>query len=195
MHLIISLFHFKSFLYLLTRKYTISCFLEIAHLSCACIFFCVGSHARLRCMCTCNRCTFCLCQNFLNSELVQTVRTKLYTVVFSRFSGWFYLASLLFLYFYISLLNSSLFIHFIYHPDSHSFSFISAFWFGLINFWLYRLYENANGAAAVTTFCGLISELGCRLLDGSPGIFGYYFNSVQFICVALFTKYSFKGAL
>lgn len=143
MHLIISLFHFKSFLYLLTRKYTISCFLEIAHLSCACIFFCVGSHARLRCMCTCNRCTFCLCQNFLNSELVQTVRTKLYTVVFSRFSGWFYLASLLFLYFYISLLNSSLFIHFIYHPDSHSFSFISAFWFGLINFWLYRLYENA----------------------------------------------------
>uniref|UniRef100_A0A8C2WRY0 Ras homolog family member T1 n=1 Tax=Cyclopterus lumpus TaxID=8103 RepID=A0A8C2WRY0_CYCLU len=29
-------------------------------------------HARLRCMCTCNRCTFCLCQNFLNSELLQT---------------------------------------------------------------------------------------------------------------------------
>ncbi|XP_067314280.1 mitochondrial Rho GTPase 1-A-like [Pseudorasbora parva] len=44
----------------------------------------VNPHARLRCMCTCNRCTFCLCQNFLNSELVQTVRTKLYTVVFSR---------------------------------------------------------------------------------------------------------------
>ncbi|XP_016090978.1 mitochondrial Rho GTPase 1-A-like isoform X1 [Sinocyclocheilus grahami] len=44
----------------------------------------VYPHARLRCMCTCNRCTFCLCQNFLNSELVQTVRTKLYTVIFSR---------------------------------------------------------------------------------------------------------------
>ncbi|KAG7281659.1 hypothetical protein CRUP_019171 [Coryphaenoides rupestris] len=29
-------------------------------------------HARLRCMCTCNRCTFCLCHNFLNSELLQT---------------------------------------------------------------------------------------------------------------------------
>uniref|UniRef100_A0A8D0DH53 Mitochondrial Rho GTPase n=1 Tax=Sander lucioperca TaxID=283035 RepID=A0A8D0DH53_SANLU len=37
-------------------------------------------HARLRCMCTCNRCTFCLCQNFLNSELLQTVRAKLYAV-------------------------------------------------------------------------------------------------------------------
>ncbi|XP_073809167.1 mitochondrial Rho GTPase 1b isoform X4 [Danio rerio] len=44
----------------------------------------VYPHARLRCMCTCNRCTFCLCQNFLNSELVQTVRTKLYTVILSR---------------------------------------------------------------------------------------------------------------
>ncbi|KAG7250081.1 hypothetical protein CRUP_006120 [Coryphaenoides rupestris] len=41
-------------------------------------------HARLRCMCTCNRCTFCLCHNFLNSELLQTVRTKLYSVVLSR---------------------------------------------------------------------------------------------------------------
>lgn len=44
------------------------------------------SHARLRCMCTCNRCTFCLCQNFLNSELLQTVRAKLYTVVLRRSS-------------------------------------------------------------------------------------------------------------
>ena len=43
------------------------------------------SHARLRCMCTCNRCTFCLCQNFLNSELLQTVRAKLYAVVLRRF--------------------------------------------------------------------------------------------------------------
>uniref|UniRef100_A0A671V9A1 Mitochondrial Rho GTPase n=1 Tax=Sparus aurata TaxID=8175 RepID=A0A671V9A1_SPAAU len=42
------------------------------------------SHARLRCMCTCNRCTFCLCQNFLNSELLQTVRAKLYAVVLRR---------------------------------------------------------------------------------------------------------------
>lgn len=44
------------------------------------------SHARLRCMCTCNRCTFCLCQNFLNSELLQTVRAKLYAVVLRRSS-------------------------------------------------------------------------------------------------------------
>uniref|UniRef100_A0A7N6A596 Mitochondrial Rho GTPase n=1 Tax=Anabas testudineus TaxID=64144 RepID=A0A7N6A596_ANATE len=43
-------------------------------------------HARLRCMCTCNRCTFCLCQNFLNSELLQRVRAKLYTVVLRRSS-------------------------------------------------------------------------------------------------------------
>lgn len=42
------------------------------------------SHARLRCMCTCNRCTFCLCQNLLNSELLQTVRAKLYAVVLRR---------------------------------------------------------------------------------------------------------------
>ncbi|XP_043970051.1 mitochondrial Rho GTPase 1-A-like isoform X1 [Gambusia affinis] len=41
-------------------------------------------HARLRCMCTCNRCTFCLCQNLLNSELLQTVRAKLYAVVLRR---------------------------------------------------------------------------------------------------------------
>uniref|UniRef100_A0A3P8UZJ1 Mitochondrial Rho GTPase n=1 Tax=Cynoglossus semilaevis TaxID=244447 RepID=A0A3P8UZJ1_CYNSE len=41
-------------------------------------------HARLRCMCTCNRCTFCLCQNVLNSELLQTVRAKLYAVVLRR---------------------------------------------------------------------------------------------------------------
>lgn len=45
---------------------------------------CLLSHARLRCMCTCNRCTFCLCQNFLNSELLQMVRAKLYTVVLRR---------------------------------------------------------------------------------------------------------------
>ncbi|KAM8843425.1 mitochondrial Rho GTPase 1-A-like isoform 1-T1 [Synchiropus picturatus] len=41
-------------------------------------------HARLRCMCTCNRCSFCLCQNFLNSELLQTVRAKLHAVVLRR---------------------------------------------------------------------------------------------------------------
>ncbi|KAJ0050638.1 hypothetical protein NL108_005000 [Boleophthalmus pectinirostris] len=35
-------------------------------------------------MCTCNRCTFCLCQNFLNSELLQTIRAKLYAVVLRR---------------------------------------------------------------------------------------------------------------
>lgn len=48
------------------------------------------SHARLRCMCTCNRCTFCLCQNFLNSELLQTVRAKLYAVVLRRSSSLFW---------------------------------------------------------------------------------------------------------
>lgn len=46
----------------------------------------VLSHARLRCMCTCNRCTFCLCQNLLNSELLQLVRAKLYAVVLRRSS-------------------------------------------------------------------------------------------------------------
>uniref|UniRef100_A0A8B9LRE0 Mitochondrial Rho GTPase n=1 Tax=Astyanax mexicanus TaxID=7994 RepID=A0A8B9LRE0_ASTMX len=42
------------------------------------------THARLRCMCTCNRCTFCLCQNILNSELLHTVKAKLYTAISSR---------------------------------------------------------------------------------------------------------------
>ncbi|XP_066560315.1 mitochondrial Rho GTPase 1-A isoform X1 [Amia ocellicauda] len=41
-------------------------------------------HARLRCMCACNRCTFCLCQNLLNSDLLQSVKTKLYTAVLHR---------------------------------------------------------------------------------------------------------------
>ncbi|XP_066560317.1 mitochondrial Rho GTPase 1-A isoform X3 [Amia ocellicauda] len=43
-------------------------------------------HARLRCMCACNRCTFCLCQNLLNSDLLQSVKTKLYTAVLHRCS-------------------------------------------------------------------------------------------------------------
>ncbi|KAI5613772.1 mitochondrial Rho GTPase 1 [Silurus asotus] len=46
-------------------------------------------HLRLRCMCTCNRCSFCLCQNFLNSEVLHAVKAKLYTLVFSRFSSFF----------------------------------------------------------------------------------------------------------
>ncbi|XP_061085981.1 mitochondrial Rho GTPase 1b isoform X1 [Conger conger] len=41
-------------------------------------------HARLRCMCSCNRCTFCICHNLLNSELLQSVKAKLYTAVLSR---------------------------------------------------------------------------------------------------------------
>ncbi|PNJ34521.1 RHOT1 isoform 14, partial [Pongo abelii] len=42
-------------------------------------------HARLRCMCTCNRCTFCICQNFLNSDLLQSVKNKIFTAVLNRF--------------------------------------------------------------------------------------------------------------
>jgi len=130
--LILSLFPFnclfKSTLYLVSSKCLIS-------VMCLYLFLCVGSHARLRCMCTCNRCTFCLCQNFLNSELMQTVRTKLYTVVFSRFSGCFIAFPLCF------VILSSLFIDFFLHyshADSHSFSFIQLFvlaWHNvLINF-------------------------------------------------------------
>uniref|UniRef100_A0A8B9C2Y6 Mitochondrial Rho GTPase n=1 Tax=Anser brachyrhynchus TaxID=132585 RepID=A0A8B9C2Y6_9AVES len=60
----------------------------------ACVFFrqdfnscpsvCFRSHARLRCMCACNRCTFCICQNFLNSDLLQSVKNKLFTAVLNR---------------------------------------------------------------------------------------------------------------
>ncbi|XP_078257580.1 mitochondrial Rho GTPase 1 isoform X4 [Rhinoraja longicauda] len=42
-------------------------------------------HARLRCLCTCNRCTYCICQNLLNSDLLQSVKTKFYTTVLNRF--------------------------------------------------------------------------------------------------------------
>lgn len=48
-----------------------------------CVCFC--SHAKLRCMCTCNRCTFCICHNLLNSELVRSVKAKLYSAVLTRF--------------------------------------------------------------------------------------------------------------
>ncbi|XP_063149642.1 mitochondrial Rho GTPase 1 isoform X3 [Candoia aspera] len=41
-------------------------------------------HARLRCLCTCNRCTFCICQNLLNSDLLQSVKNKLFTAVLNR---------------------------------------------------------------------------------------------------------------
>ncbi|OCT60856.1 hypothetical protein XELAEV_18046877mg [Xenopus laevis] len=41
-------------------------------------------HARLRCLCTCNRCTFCLCQNLLNSDLLQSVKNKIFTAVVNR---------------------------------------------------------------------------------------------------------------
>ncbi|XP_078510500.1 mitochondrial Rho GTPase 1 isoform X2 [Lissotriton helveticus] len=41
-------------------------------------------HARLRCMCTCNRCTFCICQNFLNSDLLHSVKNTLFTSVLNR---------------------------------------------------------------------------------------------------------------
>ncbi|XP_026785446.1 mitochondrial Rho GTPase 1-A isoform X1 [Pangasianodon hypophthalmus] len=41
-------------------------------------------HAKLRCMCACNRCTFCISQNLLNSELLRSVRAKLYSVIVNR---------------------------------------------------------------------------------------------------------------
>ncbi|XP_038632278.1 mitochondrial Rho GTPase 1-A isoform X2 [Scyliorhinus canicula] len=41
-------------------------------------------HARLRCLCTCNRCTFCICQNLLNSDLLQSVKAKFFTAVLNR---------------------------------------------------------------------------------------------------------------
>lgn len=49
-----------------------------------CPSVCLRSHARLRCMCACNRCTFCICQNFLNSDLLQSVKNKLFTAVLNR---------------------------------------------------------------------------------------------------------------
>ncbi|KAM4691699.1 LOW QUALITY PROTEIN: mitochondrial Rho GTPase 1 [Rhinophrynus dorsalis] len=41
-------------------------------------------HARLRCLCACNRCTFCLSQNLLHSDLLQCLRNKLGSAVLNR---------------------------------------------------------------------------------------------------------------
>uniref|UniRef100_A0AAQ5YF02 Mitochondrial Rho GTPase n=1 Tax=Amphiprion ocellaris TaxID=80972 RepID=A0AAQ5YF02_AMPOC len=41
-------------------------------------------HARLRCMCACNRCTYCLCQNLLKLELLRSIKAQLRRVVFNR---------------------------------------------------------------------------------------------------------------
>ncbi|OWK14866.1 hypothetical protein Celaphus_00000726 [Cervus elaphus hippelaphus] len=49
------------------------------------VFLKTAFHARLRCMCTCNRCTFCICQSFLNSDLLQSVKNKIFTAVLNRF--------------------------------------------------------------------------------------------------------------
>ncbi|XP_015419617.1 PREDICTED: mitochondrial Rho GTPase 1 [Myotis davidii] len=48
------------------------------------VFLKTAFHARLRCMCTCNRCTFCICQNFLNSELLQSIKNKIFTAILNR---------------------------------------------------------------------------------------------------------------
>uniref|UniRef100_A0AAZ3PKH6 Mitochondrial Rho GTPase n=1 Tax=Oncorhynchus tshawytscha TaxID=74940 RepID=A0AAZ3PKH6_ONCTS len=42
-------------------------------------------HAKLRCMCTCNRCTFCICQNILRSQLLTNIKAKFYSVANSVF--------------------------------------------------------------------------------------------------------------
>ncbi|XP_010787225.1 mitochondrial Rho GTPase 1-A-like [Notothenia coriiceps] len=41
-------------------------------------------HARLRCMCACNRCSYCLCQNLLKLELLRSIKAQLCRVVFNR---------------------------------------------------------------------------------------------------------------
>lgn len=42
------------------------------------------SHVRLRCLCGCNRCTYCLCQNLLKLELLRSIKAQLRRVVFNR---------------------------------------------------------------------------------------------------------------
>lgn len=51
---------------------------ECTHL----LSFC--SHVRLRCLCGCNRCTYCLCQNLLKLELLRSIKAQLRRVVFNR---------------------------------------------------------------------------------------------------------------
>ncbi|XP_019906766.2 mitochondrial Rho GTPase 1-A isoform X1 [Esox lucius] len=41
-------------------------------------------HAKLRCMCSCNWCTFCICQNILRSQLLRTIKAKFYRVILNR---------------------------------------------------------------------------------------------------------------
>ncbi|XP_035385929.1 mitochondrial Rho GTPase 1b isoform X2 [Electrophorus electricus] len=79
-------------------------------------------HARLRCMCTCNRCTFCLCQNFLNSELLHTVKAKLHTAIFSRHMA------------HVDLTNSALWLR----------ASVGAALFAVLGFTVYRLLLRAR---------------------------------------------------
>nr|XP_023685678.1 mitochondrial Rho GTPase 1-A-like isoform X2 [Paramormyrops kingsleyae] len=41
-------------------------------------------HGQLSCMCSCNRCTFCICQKLLRSEMLQRVKSTLYSAVTNR---------------------------------------------------------------------------------------------------------------
>uniref|UniRef100_A0A674NSG1 Mitochondrial Rho GTPase n=1 Tax=Takifugu rubripes TaxID=31033 RepID=A0A674NSG1_TAKRU len=41
-------------------------------------------HVRRRCLCGCNRCTYCLCQNLLRLELLRSIKAQLRRVVFNR---------------------------------------------------------------------------------------------------------------
>ncbi|KAM9785004.1 mitochondrial Rho GTPase 1-A isoform 1-T1 [Syngnathus typhle] len=41
-------------------------------------------HARLRCMCACNKCTYCLCQKLLKMELLRTIKAQLRRAVHNR---------------------------------------------------------------------------------------------------------------
>lgn len=49
------------------------------------IFVSSCSHTRLRCLCGCNRCPYCLCQSFLKLELLRSIQAQLHRVIYNRF--------------------------------------------------------------------------------------------------------------
>uniref|UniRef100_A0A8K9WPI6 Mitochondrial Rho GTPase n=1 Tax=Oncorhynchus mykiss TaxID=8022 RepID=A0A8K9WPI6_ONCMY len=99
---------------------------------------CCFSHARLRC----NRCTFCHLQNFINSELVQTGKAKLYTAILSRH---------------------------VTQADLKSSTFwlrvsVGATVFAVLGFAMYRVLLKQRGSNANPTFARLVPKSFCAVL-------------------------------
>lgn len=125
-------------------------------------------------MCTCNRCTFCLCQNFLNSELLQTVRAKLYAVVLRR-------SFFLFLPFYKSLnLWLPLWFVTIVTPSLFHIFLFSIFLIANVFFYIIEMYF-------IWCFCSLLISISrCSIISCYTSFF-LLFDAVRVLKMCPFS--------